>query len=189
MPICILTAWTHPVRRSPCSLSLLALSPRSPYSLSLLAASLPSLESTPDNPSRADSESSRVDLEWRLEPWLCSLQENKGGGFVAAIAEALLRPLREETKFETTEVDGALELSFLRTLGETDSSDAIYKVLSDGDVLYELSNTIYAAAQGLVLSSADGDAMGTSSKFFEDSDSSIRYGALDTFYQGLGKSQ
>ena len=99
----------------------------------------------------------------------------------------MLRPLQEATKFEATEVDAALELSFLRTLGEADSADAIYKVLSDGDVLLALSKTIWAAAQELVPSSSDGDVAGSSSKFFEDSDSSIRYGALDTFYQGLGK--
>ena len=121
-------------------------------------------------------------------PWLCSLQEHKGGGFVDVIADALLHPLKEETKHEATEVDATLELSFLRTLGEADSYDAIYKVLNDSDVLYALSKAIWEAAQGLVLSSADGPGT-AGSKFFEDSDSSIRYGALDTFYQGLGKSQ
>ena len=152
------------------------------------AAPLSSSGTSPENASRADpDDKERVELEWRLDPWLCSLQDKKGGGFVSAISEALLHPLQEETEFEATEVDAALELSFLRTLGEAESSDAIYKVLSDGDVLHALSKIIWVAALELISSSANG--AGVISKFFEDSDSSIRYGALDTFYQGLGKCQ
>ena len=156
--------------------------------LGALHSARETVQRTPRSPSPTASlpSSDEDETQWNMSRWLRSLS------FEDVIQEALSAPLHGMHMSETSPSDKAsLEHAFIKELGQLDSPEAILLMMQtrEHDVLDEIANLIYASARKMTHADGDTDGLvgpaGTTSKYFEDGDDSLKFGELKTFYEGL----